>query len=507
MPYIGNKQNMAQITNVHYWDSAANAWSGNLIGAATPFQLLPNPVLIDDLIVFGIDNTVVNSGPFCSLVFDIAVLNTATITWKHSDVGGVDPTAWTGFIAGAIPFQDNTNQDGVMGGTAFDTAGIASVHWEQPALWVAQDPQVGAGAALGVTGFWVCADVTGGAGGGPPTQDNRDIYTITWPSVEVDGDDIGGDIPAPLRLLLRNESSASAIALDQANRIIAGIRRTDRGADFVSHINICNIQNPPLITVTGGALTADPQTPTGVKTVVIPLPVWSEQTHVRIATGLAEQYRGLFHAFMRIDQTAGAATDIQARLDIALYTGGFGLHENLVFSSRIARPRSIGRWEVLDFGRVQLAPDDILDGDSFNIEIRVMMIRFNPSTVDLFDFIVIPVDEWAGEFNMVPTGRTPWGERSTAVIKGTIVDMDSITVPKRVMNSVLRADVTGDFLYRPRFIGRAPVALTPDEDQRAYFLIINDTPDPGGSVQSLFELAGSATAQQVQRYLSMRGDR
>ena len=74
MPYVASKRNMAQITNVHYWDSAGAAWSGNLVAAATPFALLPNPVLVGDFVLFGIDTSVLNSGPFCSLVFDIGTV-------------------------------------------------------------------------------------------------------------------------------------------------------------------------------------------------------------------------------------------------------------------------------------------------------------------------------------------------------------------------------------------------------------------------------------------------
>ena len=50
MPYVANKSNLAQLTNIHYWDSIGNNWSGNLIGAATPFAFLPNPVTALSLI-------------------------------------------------------------------------------------------------------------------------------------------------------------------------------------------------------------------------------------------------------------------------------------------------------------------------------------------------------------------------------------------------------------------------------------------------------------------------
>ena len=230
--YVGNKHNRAQITNIHYWDASAAAWSGNLFGAATPFAFMPpSPLQVNDVVVFGIDTSIADSGPFCSLVFDIATAldpgTGITIDWRYSRTGADIVTGpWPSFAH--PPLQDNTNQSGTMTGDAFDTLGVNSVHWEQPNDWAAFNPAVNGGAALGTTGFWVAAIVTAAAGTPtPPIQQNRDIYSIIWPYITINEDEVSGDIPTWLTV---NMGLCSAVWTQaslsmNANQLWMGLRQ------------------------------------------------------------------------------------------------------------------------------------------------------------------------------------------------------------------------------------------------------------------------------------------
>ncbi|GAG60228.1 unnamed protein product, partial [marine sediment metagenome] len=294
-------------------------WSGNLIGAATPFAFLPNPVLAADLVLFGIDSTVLNSGPFCSLVFDLStVITGVTATrWRYSDASGVLPTGWALQI-----MQDNTNQDGLGTGVAFDTLGIRSVAWEPDPLWIVQNPTIG-GVALGVTGLWICSDMFTVPGAAtPPIQQNRDIYTITWPTTDIAQP--GGDMETLFRVRARGEGGGT-LTTDNPNRWLAGLRKTSRGTDFRSFINFSDEQHPPGVTVTLGGIAPvawanDVITPTGVKVTHTPAAAWSTAAYASFSETYAPQYKGTYHLFVRAMQPLGVAGTI--RLRAVQYLGG-----------------------------------------------------------------------------------------------------------------------------------------------------------------------------------------
>ena len=491
MAYIANKWNSAQITNIHYWDSVGGAWSGNLVGAATPFALLPNPVNANDFVIFGIDTSVLDSGPFNSLVFDIQVPNVATIVWKYSDAGGgVLPTAWAPIVA----FQDNTNQDGVGGGVAFDTAGIRSVHWTPVALWIVQNPTVG-GVALGVTGYWICADVTGGAGGVPPTQTNRDIYTITWPAVEIA--EPGGDMETLFRIRARDECDLSS------TRWLAGLRKTSRGEDFRSFINFADKQNPPGVTVSLGpisaAWTTDPMVPSGRKITDTPAPAgtWVTAAIATFAQAYASQYKGTYRLFVRARQDPAAfVSTISVRAKLYL-SGGPVLQEtwaSINVPTMYVGPAPI---EALDLGKINIPGIDVVQ--PFACELHFQAMGDAAAFVELIDFILLPVDEWAADLYAGALLQ----DRSDPLYYGLCTDIDGIRYPKELPNAFTYPYLTQSVSGTPGFVGGAG-GLIPNETQVLHsFTMSSTSPD----YLSFPWVAQSIEAWFVQRYSSMRGAR
>ena len=496
MPYIANKQNLAQLTNIHYWDSGAAAWSGNLIGAATPFAFLPNPTLAGDLVLFGIDSTILNSGPFCSLVFDIgqAITGVTSIIWRYSDVGGADPNGWAVQL-----MQDNTDDDGLMTSVAFNTVGINSVHWIQDALWVVQNPTIG-GVALGVTGLWICADITTVPGAAtPPTQQNRDIYTINWAHLEVARNTIEGDLDSLLRVQIRNQSDVDtgATAPDLGtNDVIVGLRSVDRGDNFVAYLNASDVQQPPWITVgTLYAFANSVRSPTGRVLDCTPAAGALLQTITWDIDGdYAPSFYGTFHAFTRVYQySVGAINTIG--ICLAIGSGG-----GTLWTGSPTYVSSVAAFSVVDLGRVTIPgtiipPDDVMD------YLRIEIDTFGDAveTLYIYDLILIPVDEWAGHFYRVGRELGARGSLNSAVL-----DIDNISYPKRQPRPTLRHAFNNMvWVSEWGYIGHVPAVLKQgDQAQRLWWFCYNQ------NTRGYFEVANSIyNCEYVDRFSSMRGAR
>lgn len=487
--FISNKRNTANLTDVYYWDGAGGAWSGNLMDAALPFDLFQNPVAADDVVIFGIDTTIADSGPFCSLVFDLlTVQNDLTITWRYSQ-GGADPTAWPN-LAGLI--TDNTN----TAGQPFDTAGVNSVHWSQPANWAAFNPAVGAGPAVGVTGLWIAAHVTAvGAAPTPPEQQERDIYSITWPYVEVQAAQVGGDIEALNHLFFRWQLAATG------RRFIMGLRSMSRGANFTAFLNFSNEQNPPGISVTNGAncaFVADQTTPTGIALRFNPPGAVAMAARGTINVGtaavpaMAAEYVGKFHVFFRF-RTYGTTTGFMTRLRL-IDLNGVVHHTSQTIAVPLAITTNLG---VIDFGVVTLSPFSkhtaLADTSRFSLVVD-MSAGNTTDDIDLIDLILIPVDEWAGDF-----------EAQTSLLgSGVFAEFDSVSSPKDGIQSPVW-NTTPAISTACIQSTNGLVVLQPNARQRLWFFVLGV--QVGGRDESYMVYAASVQSEKNQQYLSMRGAR
>jgi len=507
--YIANKHNKAQITNVHYWNGAA--WSPNLMGAALPFDLLPNPVTNQHLVVFGIDSTVADSGPFASLVFDLAraITDTTTIQWRYSDVSGADPNGWA-----PLTVQDNTNQDGLMTGIAFDTLGVNSVHWIQPSGWLVQSPTIG-GVALGVTGLWVCADVDAAAGTGvPPQEQNRDVYTITWPCIEVAAAQVLGDIPALARVRVHNQSDADFNATTDpllgAESIRVGLRSMDRGADFSAYINLAQEQNPVGIS----AAEDDPTTSFATDLQYAPsgecirfqpggvIDPARECIQITFSAAIWAQYYGKYHVFIRARQVGGNAGDMSVYMRLTQGVVNLG---TAFWIGETGYTEVVGTPYPLDCGRVVFPIGGVSPVESYYPPVLHLYLRnTNAAATDLYlyDVILLPVDEWGAEFVVSQYGGNAQlgGDRSP--FYHGVLDIDSMSYPKLRLSAQVRMDQNDQILFPWRCISNNAASLRKNTRQRLWFYMVN-------YVDTVSHLAygHSLTVTDNERYLSMRGDR
>lgn len=485
--YLANKRNVANLTDIYHFRAA---FSANLMDAALPFAFLPAVPAVGDQVLFGIDILVADSGPFASLVFDIgtAITNVTTIAWEY----------WNGAWV-ALTVQDNTDADGAMTGVAFDTTGVKSVHWVQPSDWT--NVIVNA-----IDAFWVRARVTAiGVGPTAPTQQNRDIYSIVWPYVEISSTAVLGDVAATLQTIIKNQSDTDALlpVAAWANRAIFGLRSQSRGSAFTAYINFADEQNPAGVTIALGgtsAFAADVASPTGRVIVDTPTPPAAFAASISFASTISTEYTGAYHGFLRYQITSGTPTNLEIQV--------FGRYAAFAefYRSPIHIPANTNPFQVFDLGRVDIPTT--FNGHTPNIlGFTVDIAGDNVAVIKLYDFILIPVDEWAIDVSDYTNATivSRLGNRGGGAVDQRHLDIDPITSPKELV-SLLKI-VDDSYLMNYLTVTGASPMLQANADQRLWFFCTR-LPSTGSTEErSELTISNSIQLNHVARYFSLRGNR
>jgi hypothetical protein len=505
--YIANKHNQAQLTHVYHYDATGLAWSGNLVGAATPFEILPNPIQDGDVVYFGIETALADSGPFSNLVFDISLAatysGTATLTWQYYN------GAWV-----ALTVQDNTGPPT----NPFDYEGVNSVHWEQPSDWLA----VPAAPAVGVMGYWVrcIATITAPPGDAitTPQQDNRDIYTIDWPGVEIAEDQVGGDTTALAQVRLQNwsgKTGGGSPPLYTARTILA-LRSVERGEMFTPFLNLAEHQNPPGVIVDDAyamsSFATTTRSPTGQavffnSTGAGDSLLMLTRASVVLLDTIGPEFSGRYRVFVRGWQvTGGTLGNVTVRVRALI--GGL-----YVYSPTRAFTHGADEFEALDMGiftvpsGLHLTPWTASGYIEFGIQAQSVDAADDAYFTDL---ILMPIDEWSGEF-LWPKGGLSFGFNGYSTTYGhSYLDVDSITYPKTNLQATLRQDESDavQATWEPRCPG--PAILLNGRQQRLYALnFLRIWHAASSSTQTLCcpEIAHSVQLFRNQRYDTLRGAR
>ena len=483
--YVSNKTNMANLTHIWGWDANLGAWDarGNLIDAFPPTGGLfaNDPVVNGDILYFGIDTAVDDSGPFCSLVFDIATVatyvGTATLTWQYPlDVGG-----WPA-LPGFLPTRDNTN--------IFQSGYVNSVHWDPPSDL--DETTI----VNGITGYWVRCIVSGVDGANPmtnPSQQNRRIYTITWPRYDVDEEDIGGDVVALVRTTANNQASDGDSPDLPFNNMWLGLRSVDRGDNFAMHLNVADEQNPTGITCTtsNAPFDVDDTTPSGKQSTDTVTNVNALTITWSMDSTIMPDFWGTYHAFVRGKQHTGASGDVLIQI---ITQSVFGAATTTLWSSALVPLQTTSDWELVDMGRVTLPPIGLAHPtfDIFNLLIEVTDAVTGTTDVTLYDLVLLPIDEWAGSFSNEAT--------NAEVDEGLFLDVDSVSDPKRLITAVNRVAATGNIFTAYQVIANDHVLVQANATQRMYHLFALDA-------ISYPCISCAVWLFTNQQYLNMRGDR
>ena len=494
--YVANKRNIANLTDVYYYDASGPAWSANLMDAALPFAFLPAVPAVGDIVYYGIDTSIADSGPFCSIVHDIGTAqNDLTIIWEY----------WNGAWV-ALTEQDGTAKSG----DAFDTTGVNSVHWRVPSDWATT-------AVNGITGYWVRARVTAiGAGPSAPAQQNRDIYSAIWPYIEIGSDQVSGDVPSIAKIQFKNQSDGN-ISPGNApdiydNRIIMGMRSTSRGDNFTAYMNCSQEQNPTNIAIAVADTPAVEKSPTGEPVLYNPAgaidPI-SLRLRFFVNDPLANEYVGTYRAFIRVwnDISAGGnIDDFSVRLYVTYKTYG------AIYESETQITQTSGNPELIDCGVFTITNFDNETIETLYFDIEAGHLVATNSVLYLVDLILIPVDEWAADISDFSedllSGGTWIGSYNGAGSDRSKITIDSVGQPKIKTYSILKKDVTEYLMGKYKTVTNNSVQIVANQEARLWMVSerYDTTASPIQKISN-FESSSRIIVESANQYIGMRGDR
>ena len=440
--FIANKHQFINLTHVFEDDGAV--FSANLLDAAVPHRLLPAVPAIGDNMYFGIAIDDPEASMFSNLIFDI-VTGAVGVTGQWEYWNG----AWVVFpvIAGWNSMSDNTD--------GFSNTGVLGAFWDYPDDWASN-------AINGVYAWWVRFNVTGIAGPTGGSQQNRKIYFCSWPYVEIQNDQIEGELPALLQTTIRNQSNYDDDFLNQkyTDWLMCGIRGVDRGNDFSAYLPVADIQHVPgqTVTLSANASYVDREVSARGRCVELApgAPAGGGTFYVTLDNTIASQYKGRFHMFIR-------------------YHGGSGSNE-WTLSVRIRAYGNI--WEsdvvnvdsridpsLLDMGSVNLPPAGF--GDNETVEEIEFFITANrtagASVVRIFEIILMPADEWLGQFY----GGYTYGPR---LWSDNYLVIDSVTFPKKLVYCPVRTRAADYLQSQYTNVNVGPFRIEGERRTRLWFL-------------------------------------
>lgn len=493
--YLANKYTEANITHGYIYDASVPGFlAGNLIGGALPQNLLPNPPAVGDMLYLGINTALADSGPFSNVIFDLSQRwsvfpNWGTAVWEY----------WNGAWIALNP-MDNTFGDGDMTpatSSPLSTLGVNAVAWAHPADWVTT-------AVNGVTGYWIRLriTVTPPIANNVPIQQNRDIYSQTYPWVDLDELQIPGDLPALIHTIIENRSAEIPNAIQDDNyteMFMLCSRSVSR--DFVNifpaYINFSDEQNITGVTVgesvASSAFANDVQSPTGR---CITSTLGGAVVEVETAYAIVQElFPGTYRVFLRADITTGTA-------DAAKWKLRFDLGDYVLFETEFLEFVDTGQYAYIDFGQVDLLSYSL--ARAYGPIIYVISDDAAAQVVNLYDLVIMPVDEFSllayTNNGMILGSRIEFYGVSSEIE----LNVDSVTFQKNPVKAYARAPVVGTSLLLGDWIliiNNLHI-LQQGEDQRIYFFGINDKTNRNALAWQLVRMEMSRSA----RYLSMRGD-
>lgn len=452
--YVANHRLESNWTHIFVYDSSAGTYTAvtptdvadNLDSSADQL-MFPSPVGTNDVFYLGIQSTAPNASAFSNFYVHLTEYN-YTLTLAIEYYNG---SAWTALTTANM--RDTTQ----------------SLHRSGTIAWhLSESVAMSTVAINSVTAYWIRLRVTatGSLSTALPKFDN--IYIVQQPYIEFDN--LAGDIPAIAQITLANRLDVgdSPLLAQPSIKIIAGLRSVPRGERFTAYLNFAQSQNPAGITAMDSSESAFVSNATiaaagqFIRYTPVSTGVWGDQAWVSFDSDVANDFAGTYQIYLRYAYY-GASDVISVRLAVESFSFQsqiIGDEVPIVFQG-IASDYAC----LVHLGQFTIAPDRYLSSTDAGEQTRLVMQFKATATgddVDLFELILIPADEWIGEFN----GS---GGLDTAGL-GDYIDIDSATFPKRILRSLTRRN--GSKLVSGVWQSSAsgPFTLQPAQKQRLWTL-------------------------------------
>lgn len=450
--YIANKFNTANLTHIFRFDQSSGTYSSNLIGATTPFNLIPTGTI--DRLVIGIsDDDGDIEGPFNNIVFDVIPYERIFIQVSFAYYNG-------SFVS---PSDQRNNTGTITGGTGeyFVNEGVTSIHFTQESDWIKTTLN-------GVSAYWVI--IGDGVMSGVTTvgkQQNRDIYTVNSNFIDIANDQIGGDIRAIIRGVFEQQSGSPDDVSMSTNRFIFGARELLENDFFTSFLNCSDFQNGGGVTVTVGNDTtegdSDLTTANGERsTFTATDTVQATRVTWNIADFAAQSYYGTFRVFFRGQQATKAGSNF-AKVNIQVETGSGGVS----FTGDQVAFEYTNDWQLLDLGTIRIPTSSLFNSseisDTITINLQIQAAT-SGDVVRCYDICLIPTYDYAGDF--IDKANT-----TTSVIDyQREIEIDSTSQPKVDLRAIVKNTETDKVTGVLQAIASDKFTLEARKNLRLYFL-------------------------------------
>lgn len=490
--YVAGFDARVAITHAYRFDATGSAWSGNLIGSATPYLLFPEPVATGDYLYIGNSGSD-TIGPFFSAIFDLGD------RVDDGDWSITEPQPWTGAAwGGSALIGDETS--------GFTAQNVAGISWPLTTTWVTGNLNtILGGAAPNVDGFWVRfgATVTS-APTDSPEQHNRDIYTANKSGLIIPTGTVIGDLGASGAITLGNLTGV----YDSA---IIGSRKMSDGDPFVPFIHATNnVHNHSGITVSGdGADATTDGWPSGEWRTATLATVSDDDITITLDNSIAPFYAGLFRAFCLIELSTD--DEVYATLSYKI---------NNVNVSIVNEPVKVniggndGDLTTVDVGTVNLSQDpDNLSQVIFSLNLSntnagtspvyyLYAIALIPTDGDLFLDVSNPVSGWNSK-------HVGWDDTYTVNPLADTLIIDQVSSPVSGLASSVRNPAG---VISGNYITSTPSGvLLPTGQLALWFLFYNREPystadnAAGTRYDTGPHMTNSLTYEIAQLYRIMRG--
>lgn len=459
--YIANHRIESNWTHIFVFDTSAATYTSvtpaNVVDNITnnsDFLAFPSPVGVGDILYIGMSTALTDNGPFSNIYIELTERNYTLVLALEYWNGAAWITLTTDYV------NDNTK--------SLKRSGIIVWH-------LASSVSMTATAVNSITAYWLRVRVTATGTQSTLLPRIRNIYMANKPYIEID--DLAGDIPALAKLSLTNEldNGFPSILRRETQRILLGLRSVSRGADFTAYINLASKQNPKGITIAGGGgtlATANTTAAAGQVFRVTPgfTNTWVPSFYILLDSNMSQQYTGTFQVYLRINRSTAPIGTIKVRLvveNFVRYLNSY-LEGNPGEDVTIINIAADDYARLFYMGQFSISPQRFTDAGDTVFQTRITIETFVTSDTatgfDAQELILMPADEWIGDFSTVPG--------STLYLRGEdTLDIDSATFPKRVLRCILRADGSNLVTAVWGSSSSGIFALSPAQRQRLWMLV------------------------------------